>query len=222
MDASGRFLDWIGPDDRVAPKASELARHIAAAMNLRRGCITFVMLNTMAVLHAQAPEDFYADSAYRRAQKLYFLAVQSEQYMPEAEKAFHALIQRYGPQAPLQMYLYGLTALKARYSLNPLRKRDYFYEAVSQMDAAVRQHPDDVELRFLRGSFYYYLPFFMGKRKEAEDDLRTLTRLLLNNPELYRKRYASEVLGAIISFLEQSGWIQEKEVMQLRRLYDTL
>lgn len=175
----------------------------------------------MAALRAQMPADFYADSAYRRAQKLYFLAVQSEQYMDEAEKAFRALIQRYGPQPPLQMYLYGLTALKARYSLNPLRKRDYYYQAVSQMDAAVRQSPEDVELRFLRGSFYYYLPFFMGKRKDAEDDLRTLTRLLLTNPDLYRKRYTPEVLRAITGFLEQSGWVETKDLARLRQLYDT-
>lgn len=179
----------------------------------------FVFVFVMAPLPAQSHRDFYADTAYHRAQKLYFLAVQSEEYMEEAEKAFQALIRRYGPQPPLQMYLYGLTALKARYALNPLRKKDYFFQAVSQMDAAVRQYPEDVEVRFLRGSFYYYLPFFMGKRKEAEEDLRTLTRLLLKNPDLYRKRYTTEVLRAIVHFLDQVSWLDAKDKAQLKRLY---
>lgn len=187
-----------------------------------RGCaIGFVIGLGMIPLHSQNIPDFYSDNLYKKAQKLYFLAVQSERYMEEAERAIQSLIRIYGPQPPIQMYLYGLTALKARYSLNPLQKRDFFYQAVSQMDAMVRQCPNDPEIRFLRGSFYYYLPFFLGKRKEAEDDLRTLTRLLLQSPDLYRKRYTSEVLQAIVGFLEQSGWIEKGEIQRLRRLYVT-
>lgn len=174
----------------------------------------------MPFLQGQTTTDFYSDSLYRRAQRLYFLAVQSERYLAEAQKAFQSLIQRYGPQPPLQMYLYGLTALKARYSLNPLKKRDYFFQAVSQMDATVERYPEDVEIRFLRGSFYYYLPSFLGKRKAAEDDLRTLTHLLLSQPEVWRKRYDPEVLRAIVSFLKQSGWIDISQISRLESLYN--
>ncbi|MCX8112443.1 MAG: hypothetical protein N3E49_04505 [Bacteroidia bacterium] len=173
----------------------------------------------MAMLQAQAASDFYEDSFYKRGQKLYFLAVQSELYMEEAEKTFESLIRKYGPQTPLQMYIYGLTALKARYASNPFRKRDYFFQAVSQMDAAVDRSPDDVEVRFLRGSFYYHLPFFLGKRRAAEEDLRALTRLLLRDSALYRKRYTSEVLRGIVGFLEQTGWISPKDIAELKRLY---
>ncbi|MCS7296740.1 MAG: hypothetical protein RMK19_00730 [Bacteroidia bacterium] len=170
-------------------------------------------------MSAQTSSNFYADTAYRRAQKLYFLAVQSEEYLEEAEKAFQSLISRYGRQDPLLMYLHGLTALKARYALNPLKKRDYFYEAVRQMDAIVQKTPNDVEIRFLRGSFYYYLPFFLGKRAQAEEDLRTLTLLLLKNVDTYRKRYSYEALKAIIGFLEQSRWIEDEKIKKIKEIY---
>ncbi|MCX7605695.1 MAG: hypothetical protein N2170_00310 [Bacteroidia bacterium] len=165
-------------------------------------------------------QDFYQDTLYQRAQKVYFLAVQSERYLPLAETLFHTLIHRYGPQPALQMYTYGITALKARYALNPLKKREYLYQAFAQMDAQVQRTPHDVEVRFLRGSFYYYLPFFLGKRSAAQDDIRTLTRLLLSQPEVYKKRYQEEVLRAIVGFLQRTGWIEEEMIDRLRTVYE--
>ncbi|MCS6895099.1 MAG: hypothetical protein NZZ60_02970 [Bacteroidia bacterium] len=176
----------------------------------------------MMRLQAQLSSDMYADPAYKHAQKLYFLASQSEAYMGDAENAFKNLIRKYGARPPLQMYLSGITALKARYAINPFAKRDYFFQAESQMDAIVKQNPSDPEVRFIRGSFYYYLPFFFGKRQDARDDLYTLTDLLLKNSELYQRRYSSEALRAIIGFLQQTGWIAERDMVRLRRLYASL
>lgn len=175
----------------------------------------FVMLVGMT---AQA-QSFYADLLYRQAQRLYFQAVQEEKYMPQAEAAVQTLLRRYGPEPPLQMYLYGLTALKARYAWNPLDKGRYFRQAVAQMDAQVARTPDDVEVRFLRGSFYYYLPAFLGKREAARQDLATVASLLQAHPDLYRTRYSPEVLQAIVGFLRQSGWIPKEQMQRLEVLY---
>ncbi|RMF49125.1 MAG: hypothetical protein D6750_06565 [Bacteroidetes bacterium] len=167
---------------------------------------------------AQA-QSFYSDSLYRQAQRWYFLAVQEESYLPRAEAAFHALIRRYGPQSPLQMYLYGLLALKARYAWNPLKKGEYFRQAVASMDALVARSPDDPEVRFLRGTFYYYLPAFLGKREAARQDLAAVANLLQAQPHLYRTRYSAEVLRAILGFLRQSGWIPPDQLQTLESLY---
>jgi len=164
-------------------------------------------------------QSFYADPLYRQAQRLYFQAVQEEKYMSQAEAAFQTLIRRYGPEPPLQMYLYGLTALKARYAWNPLDKGRYFRQAVAQMDAQVARTPDEVEVRFLRGSFYYYLPAFLGKRDAAREDLAKVASLLQLHSDLYRTRYAPEVLQAIVSFLRQSGWIPKEQLKALESLY---
>lgn len=164
-------------------------------------------------------QDFYSDSLYVRGQRLYFLAVQSERYLSLAEATFTQLVRKYGPEDPLMMYLYGLTALKARYALNPLKKRDYLYEAIAKMDATVARAPNDVEVRFLRGSFYYYLPFFLGKKAEAQADIQALVRLLLAAPSVYRERYQPEVLRAIVGFLQETGWVSAEELRQLRAAY---
>jgi hypothetical protein len=161
----------------------------------------------------------YSDTLYIQAQRWYFQAVQSEDYLPRAESAFQTLVRRYGPQPCLQMYLYGITALKARYALNLLKKRDYFFQAVAQMDAQVARTPEDVEVRFLRGSFYYYLPSFLGKRQAAQEDIQTVARLLLAKPDQMRNLYQPEVLRAIVGFLAQTKWIPADALEQLRQLY---
>jgi len=179
---------------------------------MRRIGVIFVWMTAQA-------QSFYTDSLYRQAQRWYFLAVQQEAYLPRAEAAFQALIRKYGPQPPLQMYLYGLTALKARYARNPFDKGRYFRQAVAQMDAQVARTPNEVEVRFLRGSFYYYLPAFLGKREAARQDLATVAALLQAHPHLYRTRYSSEVLRAIVGFLRQTGWIPADQLQALESLY---
>ncbi|MDW8235547.1 MAG: hypothetical protein RMK98_02850 [Bacteroidia bacterium] len=161
----------------------------------------------------------YEDSTYHAAQKLYFLAVQSENYLLQAEQSIQSLLRKYGPLPSLQMYLYGITALKARYTRNLSERVAYFRQAVAGMDAQVQRTPYDVEVRFLRGSFYYYLPSFLGKKQEARKDLQTLMRLLTEQPALYRSRYRPEVLRAIRGFLEQTEWFSQEECALLHTLY---
>ncbi|MCS7189532.1 MAG: hypothetical protein RMJ66_08470 [Bacteroidia bacterium] len=170
-------------------------------------------------LSTSLAQSFYEDSLYLRGQKLYFLSTQSEKYLQETERVFEMLIRRYGPHPPLQMYLYGITALKARYASNLLKKREYLFTAIAQMDAQVERTPDDIEVRFIRGSFYYYLPFFLGKRKFAQSDLKSVASLLLRYPDQYTKRYSGEVLRAIVSFLRETEWLEEEQLAQLEKIY---
>lgn len=166
-----------------------------------------------------AAQDFYSDTLYWRLQRLYFLSVGSSSYLPQAEASLAPLIQRYGPQPVLQMYKYGILALKARYESNLLRKRDYLFESMAKMDAQVERTPDDPEVRFLRGSFYYYLPGFLGKKREAQADVAAIAQLLLQNPDLYRARYQPKVLEAIVGFLESTGWVEASLIQKLQRAY---
>lgn len=168
---------------------------------------------------AAAAQSLYPDTLYHRLQRLYFLSVQSKAYLPQTEQAAEQLIQRYGPLPPLQMYKYGILALKARYETNLLRKRDYLFESMTKMDAQVERTPDDPEVRFLRGSFYYYLPSFLGKKNAARADISAIANLLLKNPLLYRERYQPQVLQAIVGFIAETDWVEESVVQELRRTY---
>lgn len=182
----------------------------------RRTAVYSVWLSMAGLAAAQS---LYPDTLYHRLQRLYFLSVESEAYLPQTERVAEQLIQRYGPIPPLQMYKYGILALKARYEINLLRKRNYLYESMAKMDAQVQRTPDDPEVRFLRGSFYYYLPGFLGKKTAARSDIAAIAQLLLQNPELYRSRYQPKVLESIIGFLESTGWVERDAIQKLRRAY---
>ncbi len=173
----------------------------------------------LSMVSLAAAQSLYPDTLYHRLQRLYFLSVESKAYLPQTEQVAEQLIQRYGPLPPLQMYKYGILALKARYESNLLRKRDYLYESMAKMDALVERTPDDPEIRFLRGTYYYYIPSFFGKKNVARSDIAAIAQLLLQNPELYRSRYQPKVLEAIIGFLESTGWVERDAIQKLRRAY---
>jgi len=159
------------------------------------------------------------DPVYKRLQRLYFLSAQNASYFQAFEDTLQLLIRRYGPYPSLQMYRYGALALKARYTSNLLEKKDYLYSAIASMDAQVKRTPNDLEVRFIRGSFYYYLPFFLGKRKAAQEDVKAMVRLLQDQSATLKTLYDKEVLQAIVEFLAQTDWVEKEEIDKLRRLY---
>ncbi len=168
------------------------------------------------LLMSQTP---HHDPLYKRLQRLYFLSAQSETYLQAFEDTLELLIRRYGPYPSLQMYRYGGLALKARYNSNLIEKKNYLFTAIASMDAQVARTPNDIEVRFIRGAFYYYLPFFLGKRKSAQEDIQTITQLLQSQSSTLKALYDGEVLGAIVEFLAQTGWVAEEQIREIRRLY---
>ncbi len=178
--------------------------------------LDWICFTLPVMLMAQTP---HSDPDYKRLQRLYFLSAQNSTYLPAFEDTLQLLLRRYGPYPSLQMYRYGALALKARYTSNLMQKKDYLYTAMASMDAQVSRTPDDIEVRFLRGSFYYYLPFFLGKRKDAREDIEAISRLLESQPAKLKELYDREVLQAITEFLSQTGWIEEERANTIRQLY---
>lgn len=168
-------------------------------------------------LMSQTP---HHDPLYKRLQRLYLLSVQNATYLQPFEDTLQILAARYGPYPTIQMYRYGALALKARYATNLLEKKDYLYAAIASMDAQVARTPNDPEVRFIRGSFYYYLPSFLGKRKAAQDDIQTLVTLLETQTQDLTQLYDKEVLRAMVDFIAQTGWVEETRIEKLRQRYN--
>jgi len=167
-------------------------------------------------LMSQTP---HHDPLYKRLQRLYLLSVQNATYLQPFEDTLQILTARYGTYPTIQMYRYGALALKARYATNLLEKKDYLYAAIASMDAQAARTPNDPEVRFIRGSFYYYLPFFLGKRKAAQDDIQTLVTLLETQTQDLTQLYDKEVLRAMVDFIAQTGWVEETRIKKLRQRY---
>lgn len=164
-------------------------------------------------------QTIYADSSYYRLQELYFLAAQSEAYLAPFEALLDSFIRQYGPLPSLQMYRYGALALKAKYASNLIEKKNYLFTAIASMDAQVARSPSDLEVRFIRGSFYYYLPFFLGKKQAAREDIQTIAHLLQTQPTALKTQFRIEVLRAMVEFLAQTGWLEASLIRTLRNQY---
>ncbi|TAH41116.1 MAG: hypothetical protein EYC69_09070 [Bacteroidetes bacterium] len=67
-------------------------------------------------------------------------------------------------------YKATLTITKAKYTLNPLSKYQYFKEGKALLDNCVLSAPDNIEIRFLRFTVQDHSPSFLGYNKELSAD----------------------------------------------------
>lgn len=67
-------------------------------------------------------------------------------------------------------YLGAFKAIWAKHTLNPLGKLSTFKKGKTLIEQAVRNDPDNVEIRFLRLSVQKNCPDFLGYNKQIEGD----------------------------------------------------
>jgi hypothetical protein len=67
-------------------------------------------------------------------------------------------------------YMGALLALKAKHTWNPYYKLRYLNEAENTFAQAIKQDPQDIEIRFLRFSVECNVPGFLGYNKNLESD----------------------------------------------------
>lgn len=60
--------------------------------------------------------------------------------------------------------------LKANYSYNPYSKLNFFNKGKKLLDNAIKESPDDIELRFLRFCVQTNAPGFLGYSGDIEED----------------------------------------------------
>lgn len=162
---------------------------------------------------------FYKDPLYFQARRLYYEAVEKKESLPQAQLLWKKLESSYGPLPTIQAYNFCLDALKARYSWSPLEKAKYFRRATEGLDRLVAQNPQDPEIRFLRGSFYYYIgAIFSSFREKACQDMQVLTQHLLSSFEDLKEKYGQQATHAMRDFVLRSGCVPAHEVARLRKL----
>ncbi|MGQ9863889.1 MAG: hypothetical protein ACUVRD_05355 [Bacteroidia bacterium] len=161
----------------------------------------------------------HRDPIYKEARYAYYQAVEKKEFLPRAEYLWKKLEDSYGPLPTIQAYKFCLDALKARYSWLPWEKAKYFRSATEGLDWLVDRNPQEPEIRFLRGSFYYYVGvIFPSFREKACQDMRVITQHLLNSFEALKEKYGQQAVYAMRDFILQSGCVSSQELTRLRKL----
>jgi len=151
------------------------------------------------------------DSLIVEARLLFYKSITDKTYIPKTMEIFKTLESDSSYKGKAMTYIGALTAIKGKFSLIPILKYTYVKKGLSLMDKGIEHCPDDLESLFIRGSTCFYLPFFFGRKDDAQEDFKSIILLL---PEKYSS-YNPDLLENVIVFLKENVSLNRKE-------YDTL
>lgn len=117
---------------------------------------------------------------------------------------------------PILLGYYGATeTLIAKHAFNPFKKLSKLNDGLEKIAKAIKQNPDNLEIRFLRFSILHYIPGFLGFSKEREEDLKSIYNLLL------MKDYTQlefSIQKGIIEFMLESKRLNQAQTRNLEKL----
>jgi phytoene synthase len=122
--------------------------------------------------------------------------------------------QTAGERAALvSAYRGAFDVVEARHAFWPKARLEPLRRGLPQLDSAVKRAPAQAEIRYLRLTSAYYLPFFLGRSWSVREDFKALASLL---PSV-RSAYPAEWYVAIADFVLENGDLGERERRQLKR-----
>ena len=98
----------------------------------------------------------------------------------------------------------------AKHTGNPLKKMGYFRNGRKMLEKEIAEHPNNIELRYIRLCIQYYTPSFLGYKGDIEKD----KEFLMNN--LYTLK-DPQVRSLIYTYLAGAKMYSDKELALLGR-----
>jgi hypothetical protein len=141
----------------------------------------------------------------------FYLAVDDKEILEKGEKHFKLMGNE--RKAESAAYLAALEAIRAKNALWPMDKWTIANSALAKMDQVVEANPENIEVRFIRASTCYYLPFFFNRKDQVKSDFILLAHLI---PVGYTS-YPSHLIRNISSFILKSNYLPEKNAVSLRQ-----
>lgn len=111
-------------------------------------------------------------------------------------------------------YLAAGKALMAKHVWNPVTKLGWLDRAEQTMAEAIRQDPDNPEIRFLRFSWQHFLPGFLGRSPNLNEDRKVIISGLIRE----KKSLSPDLIRNIATFLIGSDRCTSAEIIQLNSL----
>lgn len=132
-----------------------------------------------------------------------------------AAEGFYKKMKAADLNNPLMLAYYGsASALRAKHAWNPYHKVSYLKAGMKDIDKAVAEKPEHLEIRFLRFSLEHYLPAFLGYSKHLETDRKKIIALIEKNQ---LSTVDKSLLTHIIGFMKESGRCSPAEIAALKK-----
>ena len=96
----------------------------------------------------------------------------------------------------VKAYHASLSMRQAEFALNPYKKWTFFKTGRNQLESIIKQHPQDVEIRFIRYLTQANIPTFLGYSGELESD-----KIFIKN-QLTSSTISAEFQQKILNLLE--------------------
>ncbi len=123
-----------------------------------------------------------ADSLLQQGRTLYHLSVDDKDMVRPALHIFEEIQNRFPElKGKAMCYIGSLYALKGKHAFWPFRKLSWVKKGLAVMDSALQYAPDDIEIRFIRGSTMFFLPSFFDREHDALQDFHRILALLPEN-----------------------------------------
>lgn len=153
--------------------------------------------------------------------RLYFyLAVEDKSYLEKGTHHFTEIknIPNSTHIAEAEMYIQALNAIRAKNAIWPADKWSIANKALVEMDKIILKYPDNIEVRFIRASTCYYLPFFFNRKEQVKNDFVVLTKLIPNR----HNNYPIHLIRNICDFMMKSGYLSPEKYTQVQSFYRTI
>lgn len=90
------------------------------------------------------------------------------------DSLYTKLIRKKSNDALITAYIGTLEALKAKHAWNPYNKVKYVSLSQKTMAKAVKQEPNNLQIRFMRFSIQHFTPGFLGYSTEIQEDRKAI------------------------------------------------
>lgn len=114
------------------------------------------------------------------------------------------------PSPEVQGYRSMFSFMMANHAIDPFNKWHYFSKGKKILEEQINQHPDNIELRFLRFVIQCNIPSILGYNDKISQDKELLLNALKSN-----KIKDEDLKQRIIRFMKNNHHLSEKEKKEL-------
>lgn len=178
--------------------------------------IKFYLFVLISIIIAASKNGFCQDKTVTSAtleniRNLFYSSVDDENELMKLDSLityeFSDTLSQYPPV--ILAYYGGVEALKAKHTFWPFNKLSYFNSSMNILKTAVKEEPDNLEIRFIRFSILDNVPGILGFSEEREIDKDEIIFLLCNKD--YSKLNA-KIQGNIIRYMINSGRLSPGQI----------
>jgi len=137
---------------------------------------------------------------------------------PADSRSFHDLLKEIDDPTPtVKAYQAVSEAMLAQVVWNPFTKLSQVSKYNKQMEMAITDDADNIEIRFLRLAIEYNLPSFLGMSKHLDEDVMKIVEGL----SMMSQMQINPMFGRyIFYFLKETDLCTEKQLELMKESFD--